>query len=189
MAGRDGIGWGTPAINLYLDHQMGWGAHIQNYALVGSSLHEGWVKSIPTLYRDMIDKTKPTVPTTVLMNGGGNDVITARNDCFAFNDGCRRQVDSAMDIAKQLLLRMSQDGVQHVIYLGFYYVKGMQPVADYGTMRLQEICGSAPLDCHVADVRDLNITTGWDGVHPTQAGYEALARRLWDVKNTYNIPI
>ncbi len=49
-----------------------WAGHsIENIAIVGSSLHEGWTKSIPQEYAEL-DKT--VMPTTIIMDGGGNDV-------------------------------------------------------------------------------------------------------------------
>lgn len=59
-----------------------------------------------------------TTPTA----GGGNDVITVRDDCVKFNDRCKAQIDDAMLIAGDLLDKMQREGVQHVLYLGFYKV-------------------------------------------------------------------
>lgn len=39
-------------------------------------MHEGWTKSIPKEWDE--DVKKPPVPTTVIMDGGGNDVISVR---------------------------------------------------------------------------------------------------------------
>ena len=163
LAGRDAL-WGLGAINKYLNEFSG--QILDNYAKIGSSLHDGWVTSVPQLYTDMRTKTAPAVPTTIVLNGGGNDVISVRDDCWAFNDKCRLQIDSAMEIAERLILRMHDDGVQHIIYLGFYYAFNMTQAADYGTESLKRVCGAAAVDCHVADVRNLNIVVGWDGMHP-----------------------
>lgn len=46
---------------------------------------------------------KTPVPTTVIMDGGGNDVISVRSDCEAFNGNCVRQIDEAVSIGKELL--------------------------------------------------------------------------------------
>ncbi|TFJ84043.1 hypothetical protein NSK_005138 [Nannochloropsis salina CCMP1776] len=186
MAGRDGV-WGIGAINKYLNQFSG--QKLDNYALIGSSLHDGWVKSVPQVYGDMRKKTAPAVPTTVVLNGGGNDVITVRDDCWAFNDKCRKQIDEAMDIAEKLLLCMHDDGVEHVIYLGFYYAFNMTEAVDYGMEGIKRVCEGAPIDCHVADARNLSIPTGWDGIHPLDEGYKRLSTRIWEVKEANNIPI
>ena len=163
LAGRDAL-WGLGAINKYLNEFSG--QKLDNYAKIGSSLHEGWVTSVPQLYTDMRTKTAPQVPTTIVLNGGGNDVISVRDDCWAFNDKCRLQIDSAMEIAEKLILRMHDDGVQHIIYLGFYYAFNMTQAADYGTESLKRVCGAAAIDSHVEDERTLDIVVGWDPMHP-----------------------
>ena len=65
--------------------------------------------------------------------GGGNDVFSIRDDCIKFNDACKYQIDSAMEIAGTLLNRMKTDGVKHVIYLGFYQINRFEQVAEYGS--------------------------------------------------------
>lgn len=54
------------------------GHSIENQAVIGASLHEGWVPSIPTEY-GWVSKTP--VPDTIIMDGGGNDVISVKEDC------------------------------------------------------------------------------------------------------------
>ncbi|KAM3570790.1 hypothetical protein VYU27_007158 [Nannochloropsis oceanica] len=177
---------GLGAINKYLNEFSG--QKLNNYAKIGSSLHDGRVKSIPQLYQDMRTQTAPAVPSTIVLNGGGNDVISVRDDCWAFNDKCQLQIDSAMEIAEDLMLRMHDDGVQHIIYLGFYYAFNMTQAVDYGTERVKRVCRDAAIDCFVADVRDLDVVVGPDGLHPDDAGYRHLADRIWETKQEYNIP-
>ena len=147
MAGREAM-WGPPQISGRLEELSG--QKIENHAIIGASLHEcvlglsnwycvrvgwmankqssvcthdrGWVKSIPQLYAELDKQTNGPV-TTCIMNGGGNDVITFRDDCVKFNDACKYQIDGAMAIAGELLDKMQQEGVQHVLYLGFYKVR------------------------------------------------------------------
>jgi hypothetical protein len=71
LASRDILG-GLGAINEYLNEFPG--QELNNYAKIGSSLHGGQVKSVPQLYQDMRTKTAPAVPSTIVLNGGGNDV-------------------------------------------------------------------------------------------------------------------
>jgi len=61
-----------PSLPLLPYYLQEWAGHdIENIAIVGSSLHEGWTKSIPQEYAEL-DKT--VMPTTIIMDGGGNDV-------------------------------------------------------------------------------------------------------------------
>jgi hypothetical protein len=80
-------------------------------------------------------------------------------------------------------------GVAHVIWMGFFYLPGLNKAVDYGTQELTKVCKAAKVDCHFADPRDLDIPRGWDGVHPTDEGYKMLAERIWEVKTDNNIPI
>lgn len=62
----------SPFLSSSLSLLQEWAGHsIENIAIVGSSLHEGWTKSIPQEYAEL-DKT--VMPTTIIMDGGGNDV-------------------------------------------------------------------------------------------------------------------
>ena len=69
------------------------------------------------------DTLNQTTNNKRVKKGGGNDVISLRDDCVKFNDACRAQIDGAMAIAGGLLDRMQAEGVQHVLYLGFYKVR------------------------------------------------------------------
>ena len=55
------------ALEGYLDHKV----EIENFAVGGASLHDGWVQSIPDKYASI---SKDPVPMTIIMDGGGNDV-------------------------------------------------------------------------------------------------------------------
>lgn len=62
---------------------------IENTAQIGASFHDGWVPSIPSQY-GWISKTP--VPITAIVDGGGNDVMSVKDDCLQFNDHCKQQV-------------------------------------------------------------------------------------------------
>lgn len=174
-----------------------WSSHhpIENHALVGASLEDGWVKSIEAQYDDL---RKQSNITTLIMDGGGNDVISHRRDCEAWNDACRDTVDRSLGIAKGVLEKAYADGVQHVVYLGFYHLKGLEDAADYADTTMALICDEAPVECHFVDPR-YNATTGTglqtpemlgdDGLHPTPEGYKILAQLVWDTAIQYNITL
>lgn len=129
------------------------------------------------------------MPTTIIMDGGGNDVMSKRQDCEVWNDACQVQITEAVDIGARLLEEMHQDGVQHVVWMGFFYIDGLEKAVDYGTDLIAAACHDATIDCHVADLRDLTIPRGWDGIHPTTEGYKLLADRLWNTTRAHGIPL
>jgi hypothetical protein len=95
-------------------------------------LEDGLVQSIPDQYASI---SKDPVPMTVIMDGGGNDVLSVLDDCLAFNNRCRQKIDKALDIAENLLKQMDKDGVAHVIYMGPFYLPGLKKAVNYGTNR------------------------------------------------------
>lgn len=174
-----------------------WAGHdIEDYALVGASLEEGWIKSIPAQYRDV---HKSPVITTLIMDGGGNDAKSHEDDCRQFNDACKAMIHEAATLARGVLQAAHEDGIRHIIYLGFYYLPGLERVVDYADGIIHEACENATaVECHFVDPR-WNATTrtglqtpellGSDKVHPTELGYKILASMIWDTKLRWNIPM
>jgi lysophospholipase L1-like esterase len=173
-----------------------WSGHsIENHALVGASLENGWVKSIRAQYNDL--NKQPNI-TTLIMDGGGNDVISHRSDCEKFNTNCVSMINNSLNIAQGIFNSSYYDGISNILYLGFYYLPGLEKAADYANPMLNEICKNATVNCHFIDPR-YNSTTGTglptpamlgpDGMHPNDAGYKLLAEMIWDVKLNNSIPI
>uniref|UniRef100_A0A6C0ICG5 SGNH hydrolase-type esterase domain-containing protein n=1 Tax=viral metagenome TaxID=1070528 RepID=A0A6C0ICG5_9ZZZZ len=173
-----------------------WSGHsIENHALVGASLEEGWIKSIPSQYRDL-NKT-PNI-TTLIMDGGGNDVMSHKSECEEWKPSCQTMIDQCAGIAESLLEKAYTDGIQRVLYLGFYYLPGLERAADAANPLLAQVCANATIECHFVDPR-YNSTTGTglptpamlgpDGLHPTTEGYKILAQMIWDTVVHYNITL
>jgi lysophospholipase L1-like esterase len=173
-----------------------WAGHsIENHALVGASLEDGWVKSIRAQYQDL--NKEPNI-TTLIMDGGGNDVLSHRNDCEKFNKNCVSMINNSLSIAQAIFNSAYQDGISHILYLGFYYLPGLEQAADYANPKLNNICQNASVNCYFVDPR-YNSTTktglptpamlGPDGLHPNEEGYKILATMIWDKKLEYNVPV
>jgi len=105
------------------------------------------------------------------------------------DDACKQQINEAVNIGADLLAKMHTDGVAHVIWMGFFYIGGLEEAVDYGFEAVKTACEAAEIHCEVADLRDLEIPRGFDGVHPTEEGYKMLAQRIWDVKLDNKIPV
>jgi len=173
-----------------------WAVHsIENHALVGASLEDGWVKSIRSQY-DSLNK-QPTI-TTLIMDGGGNDVMSHRSDCEKFNDACIQMINHSLSIAQGIFESAKQDYISDILYLGFYYLPGLEFAADYANPKLNQICSDAEINCYFVDPRH-NDTTGTglktpemlgsDGLHPNEQGYKILAEMIWNKKLEYNVLI
>lgn len=173
------------------------GHPIENHALVGASLEDGWVKSIRNQYNEL-DKSHPEPITTLIMDGGGNDVVSHRKDCEAFNEACRSMLNTSLAIAGSILEDAERDGIHHVLYLGFYYLPGLKDAVDVGNTRMAALCAGSATPCVFIDPR-YNETSGEglptptmlgsDGLHPNSEGYKLLADMIWEAKLAHDIPV
>lgn len=173
-----------------------WSGHpIENHALVGASLEEGWIKSIRTQYLEL-NKQPPI--TTLIMDGGGNDVISHRQACEKMTGECTDTIDKSVGIAQEIWSKAAADGIQNILYLGFYNLPGLEAAAAIADPKMEQACAQAPVRCWFIDPR-YNATTGQglpvpgmlgpDHLHPTPEGYKVLAQMIWDVKEANNIPV
>ncbi len=90
-----------------------------------------------------------------------------------------------------LLNDMAADGVDNVIYQGYYYTKdtwllrldSLEEAVDYGDLRLSQACQNSAVDCIFIDPRsainDGDIKS--DAIHPKTSGSEKLANLIWPV--------
>ncbi|MDQ3235760.1 MAG: hypothetical protein M3Q07_28465 [Pseudobdellovibrionaceae bacterium] len=124
---------------------------------------------------------------TVIMNGGGNDVLIDMGSCRAFTQRCVAVIDDAIDQAVDLVEQMESDGVESIYYLGYYYTtglaSGLNQAIDYAMLRMRDICVGTQIRCEVVDTRDAMQGGGtiiWDGIHPSRMGSIKMAGLLWE---------
>ncbi len=121
----------------------------------------------------------------VIMNGGGADALVG--PCDDATAPCPLLTD-AENAAARLLARMSDDGIERVVYV-FYpdpieenvrrKVDGLRPL-------IQAVCDSSPVPCAWLDLRPVfegryDEYIAGDGLNPTALGAEATAREIWAV--------
>lgn len=160
-------------------------ATIENHARIGAGMRDGWVESIPSIYHNF--RTTPPA-TTILLDGGGNDVNAVRQECLgAMTPACTDTIDAVAGLVQELVQQMRDDGVRHVMYVGFFYLKGFEKAADYGDELVKTFCQPSA-NCFFVELRNLTVEVGWDGMHPTPASYHDIASRIWDTKLRYDIP-
>jgi hypothetical protein len=124
------------------------------------------------------------VPRVAVFDGGATDVLndecgsTPRADC--------RAIEGAVAGAEQLLTRLAEDGVEHVVY--FFY----PDVLDHPTLRasldvmrplMQNVCGKSSVACHWLDLRPIFAEhpefIGPDGIVFSESGAKAAATAVF----------
>ena len=132
------------------------------------------------------------------MNGGGNDVLQGNiGACREFNRSCQRAIEGALAQGEELFKTMEADGVKDVVYLGYYYTKGLiagglDEALDYAMVKISELCeDSMYINCVVVDPRSaFKGRTGLitlDGIHPSTRGSNILADLIWEKMIDYDI--
>jgi len=175
------------------------GETFRRYTVSGAELSDGSVAtSVEDQYQRALSDNSDI--ETIVMNGGGNDILIPAivfdpNDCktqwYEFgrlSAKCQRFIDDVYVDSVNLLNQMDADGIDNVIYLGYYYTKNgiflldsMEEAVDYGDLRLSQACDFSTVDCQFVDprasIRDSHIII--DGIHPTTAGSRILANLIW----------
>lgn len=176
------------------------GQIFRKYTKSGAELSGGSVaQSIVDQYAEA--KTDNSAITTVVMDGGGNDILIpvisladpygCKTNIFRsdISSNCKALIDDIYVEAVNLLNRMDQDGVNDVIYLGYYRTKNalynnlgaLAKAVDYGDLRLAQACNNAAVNCTFLDPRNLIVNSDIksDGIHPTSSGSLKLANLIW----------
>lgn len=175
------------------------GETFRQYTLSGAELTGG---ALATSVADQYQVARSDNPAidTVVMDGGGNDILipaiafdpyNCKTQWYQFGNlsrKCRNFIDDVYVEAVNLLNDMHADGVDNVIYLGYYYTKNgifaldsMEEAVDYGDTRLSQACSYSAANCQFVDPRaainDSDIII--DGIHPNTNGSRKLAELVW----------
>jgi hypothetical protein len=126
---------------------------------------------------------------TVVMTGGGNDIIqnsTLKTDCMQGGAMCDAQVEKIRTALSELWKQMSTDGVQDVIHV-MYSGSAGSGVKNREThnVKMAEVCAAvpAPLHCHLLNT-DMLIGPSdmrGDGIHPTDPGYDKIGKAVFEL--------
>lgn len=164
----------------------------RRYDQGGTQMSNG---QIPGQFDDAL--AEDPVISTVVMTGGGNDVLLgSANGCLQNpppdDPDCVAALEAVFVAAEALLADMADAGVERVVYF-FYphlpdggFVQGAKnETLDYAYPLVEEICASAPLDCVFVDTRPgfeghQDEYFIFDGVHPNDAGSAVIAQAVWD---------
>lgn len=124
---------------------------------------------------------------TVVMTGGGNDIIQVpglRDDCAVQGEQCSMVVGQILDRLSALWAEMATDGVQDVIYVQYSNPEGNNvdfalPSGDGLAPRCTDV--PEPLRCHRLETLDIVMGDIPDGIHPSAAGYDRIGQAVYDL--------
>ncbi|MCP5324846.1 MAG: SGNH/GDSL hydrolase family protein [Oceanospirillaceae bacterium] len=176
------------------------GQTFRKYTKSGAELSGGSVaQSVVDQYAEA--KADNSAITTVVMDGGGNDILIpvisladpygCKTNIFRsdISSNCKALIDDVYVEAVNLLNSMDNDGVQNVVYLGYYHTKNafynnlgaLAKAVDYGDLRLAQACNNSTVNCTFLDPRSLivNSDINADGIHPNSSGSLKLANLIW----------
>jgi hypothetical protein len=151
----------------------------------------------PAITSQYDDAKKGGPIKTVVMTGGGNDILQEKllpciDDNFDNDNVCPMQIDAVAARLQQLWAQMAKDGVTDVLIIG--YSSKTNPLGlgttkksiAYSNMKIPPLCDMvpAPLRCTTFDtdmlVPDLTIRSS-DGIHPDDPSYDKIGAAVWKV--------
>ena len=181
----------------------------RHYALTGSQMSGGFLgMPIPDQYQ-MARDDDPNI-RVVYMNGGANEVLiqAVLGDpyrckqcnywfCGDISRRCRALIDNTYVVGENLLYGMEDDGVEQVVFLGYYHptlglfgdMRQLIKATDYSAGLIIdgiEAAQASGSNAVYVDPRDAFDGMEWlyvtvDGLHPTALGSRVLANMIWDV--------
>lgn len=133
---------------------------------------------------------------TVIADGGGNDVLQGSADCESdpLTQGCVNTVNYVADRMEYLLEDMSSDGVDDCVWLGYYYLTGVEEEKNEALAFAYDlypgILQGTSMSTFLVDPRSGYDSNNWiksDDIHPTWDGSVYLANQIWDVMVSNNL--
>ena len=148
------------------------GKDYRNYGLSATQFLNG---QIPRQYDTA--KGRDANIATVIMTGGGNDVLLGGYSCDT-EEQCDRYIMDLVAGLDELWTEMSNDGVTDVIYIRYAAGAGDVP-EDTGEPQdpppVPSICLAGPIRCHSLNTDDLVDGDLVDGIHPSRGANDRIA--------------
>lgn len=112
---------------------------------------------------------------TVVMTGGGNDIILAGGDPKTTIPKIAKRLD-------ELWTEMGKDGVQDVVYIEYSEGGTNGPNVRMGIEQVGPVCmNHKALRCHFMLSDPIINKQLRDGIHPTDAGYDKIGKAVYDL--------
>jgi lysophospholipase L1-like esterase len=138
--------------------------------------------AIPSQYQTA--KRRDPEIKTVVMTGGGNDIIQSPSVQAACTEGTQECVDllnRISDTLNELWTEMAADGVQDVVYIRYSNDAGSTSDKVRGMQKPIEVCLSGKIRCHSIDSTEAVMADLPDGIHPSRAANDRLAKVIWEL--------
>jgi lysophospholipase L1-like esterase len=182
----------------------------RNYAVAGTSMATGGIGTIPPQL-DQAIRANPTMKLAIMSGGGNDILLCDSIKYAGCADTCKMAgsskqkvctdiVNTALTASEQLLMRMADAGVKDIVYFFYPHITasggGYKEILDYSSPLAKASCETArarsggKVTCHFIDLippfaaagGDLNAANfALDGIHPSQAGQNIIAREVWAV--------
>jgi lysophospholipase L1-like esterase len=153
------------------------GTDYRHYAVTATTLLSG---QIPGQY-DRAKRANPKI-STVIMTGGGNDVMFTAGSCST-PESCAEFSTKITNALNTLWTKMADDGVKDVIYVQYSENAGSTPAENRGgSAKPAAICYSGRISCHTVPTTDIIARSDLtDGIHPGTAGNNRIAKRVLEL--------
>jgi hypothetical protein len=164
------------------------GQRYRNYAVQGTMLlmDNSYGPAIPTQWDDA-KRANPDIKT-VVMTGGGNDIIQSTSlkaSCMMGGADCKdllMKVNARLD---QLWTQMAESGVQDIIRVKYATDSGTVAdslLKDPTLATVPPICTTGKVRCHAVETTDLVMgQRAADGIHPLAGANDRMAKAIFDL--------
>jgi len=156
------------------------GQRYRLYGVPGTRLLNG---QIPNQYARA--KRENADIKTVVMTGGGNDVLMSsglQQDCANGGARCKEQLQKIGQALADLWAQMGRDGVKDVIHILYSSDAGRGVKdAEANNQNLRDLCANAkPVRCHILPTDDLvRGELRADGIHPSDRAYDRIGAAVY----------
>jgi hypothetical protein len=159
----------------------------RNYAVQGVMMLQAdtFGPAIPTQY-ETAKQANPDIKT-VVMTGGGNDIIqnpTIQSDCQMGGSMCKQLLVQISQALNTLWTEMAGDGVQDVVYIQYADNVGTtsQSLRGDAGVATPSICLTGRIRCHSVDTTAAVMSQiAADGIHPLQAANQRIATQVYNL--------
>lgn len=182
-------------------HSLG-GKTFRRYATSGAELKGGDLIAPSVVNQFATARADNSNIQTVLMDGGGNDILipvltlfdvyNCKRDWWegSLSTSCKNLINDIYVDGVNLLNEMRSRGVTKVLYLGYYYTKdslisgnlsALRDAINYGDGKFATACANSLVSCTFIDPRSsiVNADIIADGIHPATSGSHKIANLIW----------